>query len=59
MDGAIHQALLLWGDGEVEEQLPGWHMIGLGVVDRPTARRQNARGDHPLVFELGEVVPFD
>jgi hypothetical protein len=58
-DEAVHQALRLWGDDEVLTRLPGWQVIGLEVVDRPTARRQWDRGDHPRVFVLGEIVPFD
>jgi len=58
-DEAIRQALSLWGDDEVATRLPGWRVIGLEVVDRPTARRQWDRGDHPRVFVLGEILPFD
>lgn len=58
-DEAIRQALALWGDDEVATRLPGWRVIGLEVVDRPTARRQWDRGDHPRVFVLGEILPFD
>ena len=36
-DEAIRQALSLWGDDEVATRLPGWRVIGLEVVDRPTA----------------------
>jgi hypothetical protein len=56
---AIRQALSLWGDDEVFARLPGWRVIGLEVVDRQTVRRQWDRGDHPRVFALGEIVPFD
>jgi hypothetical protein len=56
---AIYQALRLWGDREVLTRLQGWQVIGLEVVDRATARRQWHRGDHPQVFELGEILPFD
>ena len=56
---AIHQALALWGDKEVSSRLAGWKVVGLEVVDRPTARRQWDRGDHPRVFALGEIRPFD
>jgi hypothetical protein len=58
-DEAIRQALSLWGDDEVATRLPGWRVIGLEVVDQPTARRQWDRGDHPRVFVLGEILPFD
>lgn len=58
-DEAIRQALALWGDDEVSTRLAGWKVTGLEVVDRPTARRQWDRGDHPLVFALGEILPFD
>jgi hypothetical protein len=58
-DEAIRQALSLWGDDEVAIRLPGWRVIGLEVVDQPTARRQWDRGDHPRVFVLGEILPFD
>jgi hypothetical protein len=58
-DEAIRQALSLWGDEEVFTRLPGWKVIGLEVVDQQTARRQWDRGDHPRVFVLGEIVPFD
>jgi hypothetical protein len=58
-DEAIRQALSLWGDDEVSTRLAGWKVIGLEVVDRPTARRQWDRGDHPRVFVLGEILPFD
>ena len=58
-DEAIRQALSLWGDDEVTTRLPGWKVIGLEVVDQPTARRQWDRGDHPRVFVLGEILPFD
>jgi hypothetical protein len=59
VDEAIRQALSLWGDDEVSTRLPGWRVIGLEVVDQPTARRQWDRGDHPRVFVLGEILPFD
>ena len=58
-DEAIRQALALWGDDEVLTRLPGWKVIGLEVVDRQTARRQWDRGDHPRVFSLGEILPFE
>ena len=58
-DEAIRQALSLWGDDEVTTRLPGWRVIGLEVVDQQTARRQWDRGDHPRVFVLGEILPFD
>jgi hypothetical protein len=58
-DEAIRQALGLWGDEEVASRLPGWRVIGLEVMDRRTARRQWDRGDHPRVFALGEILPFD
>jgi hypothetical protein len=58
-DEAIRQALSLWGDDEVSTRLAGWKVIGLEVVDQPTARRQWDRGDHPRVFVLGEILPFD
>jgi hypothetical protein len=58
-DEAIRQALSLWGDREVATRLPGWRVIGLEVVDQPTARRQWDHGDHPRVFALGEILPFD
>jgi hypothetical protein len=58
-DEAIRQALSLWGDKEVSTRLTGWKVIGLEVVDQPTARRQWDRGDHPRVFVLGEILPFD
>jgi len=58
-DQAIRQALSLWGDAEVSTRLPGWQVIGLEVADRATARRQWDRGDHPRVFALGEILPFD
>jgi hypothetical protein len=58
-DEAIRQALSLWGDDEVFARLPGWTVIGLEVVDQQTARRQWDRGDHPRVFMLGEILPFD
>lgn len=58
-DEAVRQALRLWGDDEVPVRLPGWRVTGLEVVDRPTARRQWDRGDHPRVFALGEILPFD
>jgi hypothetical protein len=58
-DEAIRQALSLWGDKEVSTRLAGWKVVGLEVVDQPTARRQWDRGDHPRVFALGEIRPFD
>ena len=58
-DEAIRQALALWGDEEVSARLSGWKVIGLEVVDQQTARRQWDRGDHPRVFVLGEILPFD
>ena len=59
VETALRQALALWGDHEVSTRLPGWTVIGLEVVDRATARRQWDRGDHPRVFALGEILPFD
>jgi hypothetical protein len=58
-DEAIRQALSLWGDDEVWAQLPSWKVIGLEVIDQATARKQWDRGDHPRVFMLGEILPFD
>ncbi len=61
-DGAedvTRQAMSLWGDDEVTSQLPGWQVTDLQVSDRATARGQWDRGDHPHVFSLGEVLPFD
>jgi hypothetical protein len=58
-DEAVQQALSLWSDDEVPARLPGWQVTGLEVADRETARRQWDRGDHPCVFALGEVIPFD
>jgi hypothetical protein len=58
-DAVAQQAISLWGDEEVAQQLPGWQLTDLQVCDRPTARRQWDRGDHPRVFALGEVLPFD
>jgi hypothetical protein len=58
-DEAVRQALSLWGDDEVFQELPGWRVLGLEVVDRLTARRQWDRGDLPRVFPLGEILPFD
>jgi hypothetical protein len=58
-DAVARQAVSLWADDEVIEQLPGWSFLDLEVCDRPTARRQWDRGDHPRVAALGEVLPFD
>lgn len=55
----VWQALELWGEEDVGELLPGWSLTGLGVVDQDSAREQWQRGQHPRVFALGEIVPFD
>jgi hypothetical protein len=53
------QALALWTDADVNQALPGWSLCGLGVADRVSARRQWQHGQHPPVFALGEILPFD
>jgi hypothetical protein len=58
-DEAVDQALNLWGDDEVPARLPGWRITGMEVTDRATAQRQCDHGDHPRVFALGEILPFD
>ena len=55
----VWQALELWGEEDVSELLPGWALTGLGVVDHEAARRQWLHGQHPRVFALGEILPFD
>jgi hypothetical protein len=59
LDAAARQAVVLWADRDIAARLPSWRVIGLDVVDRDTARRQADVGIHPLVQELGEVLPFD
>ncbi|MBT0773551.1 hypothetical protein KIH74_31690 [Kineosporia sp. J2-2] len=56
---ATRQALSLWGDDEVFAELPGWRVSGLEVVDLTTAQQQWNADDHPRVYALGEIVPFD
>lgn len=56
---ATHQALALWGDAEVFEELPGWRVSGLEVVDLSTAQQQWDADGHQRVYALGEIVPFD
>ena len=55
----VWQALELWSDEDVDEVLPGWALSGLGVVDHESARWQLLHGQHPRVFALGEILPFD
>lgn len=55
----VWQALELWSDEDVSELLPGWALTGLGVVDNEAARWQWLHGQHPRVFALGEILPFD
>ncbi len=56
---ATRQALSLWGDEEVFEELPGWRVSGLEVVDLATAQQQWDVDGHPRVYALGEIVPFE
>ncbi|MCE0535793.1 hypothetical protein LWF15_09735 [Kineosporia rhizophila] len=56
---ATRQALSLWGDEEVFEELPGWRVSGLEVVDLASAQQQWDRDGHQRVYALGEIVPFD
>lgn len=56
---ATRQALSLWGDDEVFQELPGWRVTGLEVVDLVTAQQQWDAHDHPRVYALGEIVPFE
>jgi hypothetical protein len=56
---ATRQALSLWGDEEVFEELPGWRVSGLEVVDLATAQHQWDFHEHPRVYALGEIVPFE
>jgi hypothetical protein len=56
---ATRQALSLWGDEEVFDELPGWRVSGLEVVDLATAQQQWDADGHPRVYALGEIVPFE
>jgi hypothetical protein len=56
---ATRQALSLWGDEEVFDQLPGWRVNGLEVVDLATAQQQWDGDGHLRVYALGEIVPFE
>lgn len=56
---ATQQALELWGDSEVFEELRGWRVSGLEVVDLATAQEQWDTDRRPRVYALGEISPFD
>jgi len=56
---ATQQALSLWGDDEVFEELPGWRVSGLDVLDLATAQQQWDVDGRPRVYALGEIVPFE
>jgi len=56
---ATRQALELWGGGEVFEELHGWRVSGLEVVDVVTAQEQWDTDRRPRVYALGEIAPFD
>jgi hypothetical protein len=59
IEGAVAQALRLWGDHEVSARLPAWKVVGLEVVDRDTARRRWAEPARAQVGELGEIRPME
>ncbi len=52
---ATRQALDLWGGDEVFDELPGWRVSGLEVLDLHTAQLSGS----PRVYALGEIVPFE
>ncbi|GAB3240608.1 hypothetical protein GCM10027456_06710 [Kineosporia babensis] len=52
---ATLQALSLWGSAEVFDELPGWRVSGLEVLDLLSAQHSGS----PRVYALGEIVPFD
>ena len=60
VEGALAQALRLWPEHERSAKLPPWHIVGLEVVDRDTARRR-WEGGAPAqpVGPLGEIRALD
>ncbi len=55
----VGQALRMWSDHRGSADLPDWHVVGLEVVDRETARRRWPVGEQPQVQVLGEIRPLD
>jgi hypothetical protein len=55
VEGAVVQALRLWGDHERSAALPPWRVVGLEVVDRDTARRRWETQSVQPVSTLGEI----
>ena len=52
---AVGQAIRMWGDHRASAALPDWHVVGLEVLDRETARRRWKFADQPQVLVLGEI----
>ncbi len=59
VEGAVAQALRMWGDHEQSADLPPWRVVGLEVVDRETARRRWRTSTSLPVMNLGEIRALD
>jgi hypothetical protein len=59
VEGAVAQALRMWGQHEQTAGLPPWRVVGLEVVDRDTARRRWDADANLQVIGLGEIRPMD
>jgi hypothetical protein len=59
VEGAVAQALRMWGDHQRSAGLPAWRVVGLEVVDRDTARRRWNSPTSLPVLNLGEIRALD
>jgi hypothetical protein len=59
VEGALAQALRLWREHQQSAGLPPWHVVGLEVVDRDTARRRWETSSMQPVSTLGEIRALD
>lgn len=56
---AAAQGLRMWSDHASTARLPDWHVVGLEVVDRDTARLRRDRFVDPQLRVLGEIRPYE